>query len=84
MEVSIFAALKLEPYEQTNIFELVKTDNKLFNKLLLVFASLCVEAERLETLAREKFYPPLILFGELFGMPSEGDAQLQIGTHALN
>jgi hypothetical protein len=27
----------------------------------------------------EKIYPPFVLFGELYGLPSEGDVQLQIG-----
>ena len=40
-------ALKLVPYEQTNILELVKTENTAFNKVLLVFASLCKETTTL-------------------------------------
>ena len=40
-------ALKLVPYEQTNILELVKTENTAFNKVLLVFASLCKESTTL-------------------------------------
>ena len=33
--------------------------------------------------AVEKIYPPFVLFGELYGLPSEGEVQLQIGTHPI-
>ena len=37
-------SLNLKPYEQTNILELVKTENVVFNKVLLVFSSLSKES----------------------------------------
>ena len=41
-------ALDATPYEQTNLLELVRTDNRLFNKVLKVFAWLMDEATLLE------------------------------------
>ena len=41
-------SLSLKTYEQTPLLQLVKTDNKIFNKLLLVFTSLCSEIEHLK------------------------------------
>ncbi len=40
-------SLSLQPHEQAKFFELVKTDNKLFNKIILVFTSLCTEMKKL-------------------------------------
>jgi WASH complex subunit 7 len=40
-------ALSIAPYEQSSILELLNTENKLFNKVMLVFASLCSEASQL-------------------------------------
>jgi hypothetical protein len=40
-------SLDLAPYEQTHILRLVSTDNKIFNKVILVFASLCQEMQSL-------------------------------------
>jgi hypothetical protein len=39
-----------QAYEQTNILELIQTDNRLFNKVLKVFAWLCDETAYLEKL----------------------------------
>ncbi|KAL6052161.1 WASH complex subunit 4 [Balamuthia mandrillaris] len=71
-------ALSLQPYEQTRIFELIKTDNKLFNKMMIVFASLCVEMRTLSEEALDKFAAPFLTFGEQ-KEPAEGEAQVQIG-----
>jgi len=37
----------LQPYEQTNILEVIKTDNNLYNKITSVFASLADEIDHL-------------------------------------
>jgi WASH complex subunit 7 len=72
-------SLSVKPYEQTNLIQLIKTDNKVFNKVLLVFASVCSEIHQLKDLVRvphltvnlmvtkasQKFYGPLKLFGEV-------------------
>jgi WASH complex subunit 7 len=41
-------SLNFTPYEQTNILQLVRTDNKIFNKVVIVFASLCAEMQQLK------------------------------------
>lgn len=70
--------LNFEPYEQTKIVELTKSDNKLFNKILLVFASLSSEMKRLTDEANTRFAPPFMAFGE-DGDLGEGEAQTQVG-----
>lgn len=45
-------ALSLSSYEQTNIIELINTENKVFNKVLLVFAALCKETNQLTKLVK--------------------------------
>jgi WASH complex subunit 7 len=41
-------ALNIQPYEQTNVVQLVRTDNKVFNKVIITFAALCVEMQHLK------------------------------------
>ncbi|XP_045892168.1 WASH complex subunit 4-like [Micropterus dolomieu] len=41
-------ALKLLPYEQSSILELIKTDNKVLNKVITVYAALCSEVKKLK------------------------------------
>jgi len=55
--------LWFSPYEQANLLELVKTDNKLFNKLTQTFAALANEMELLSEEGSAKFFGPLALFG---------------------
>jgi len=79
--------LNAQPYEQTNILQLIRTDNKVFNKIITVFASLCLEIQQLQTQAKDTLYAPLKLLGEKVGngveesgvLASEGDAQIQFG-----
>lgn len=40
--------LQIQPYEQTNILQIIRTDNKVFNKIMSVFASLCLEIQFLK------------------------------------
>lgn len=60
---------------------MVRTDNKLFNKVMSVFLSLCRELTALKDEAEADFYGPLLLYGE--GVTdqtvAEGDAQVAIG-----
>jgi len=70
--------LYLQSYEQTSLIELVRTDNKLFNKIIMVFASLCLEIDQLKTQAKTKIIPVFLAFG-CNGKPEEGEAQVQIG-----
>jgi WASH complex subunit 7 len=53
--------LSFEPYEQTKLVELTKSDNKLFNKILIVFASLSSEMKRLTDEVPPAAFPPLRL-----------------------
>jgi len=73
--------LNTVPYEQTNIIQLINTENSLFNKVLLVFTALGRESTSLIQIAREKFYTPFLLFGQETDNPDpeEGEAQQQIG-----
>ncbi|XP_071816027.1 WASH complex subunit 4-like [Apostichopus japonicus] len=74
-------SLQYLPMEQTNLLELIKTDNKIFNKVMTVFASLCCEMETLKFEAENKYFPGLTFYGE--GEPDsgldEGEAQVQMG-----
>ncbi|VDI58372.1 WASH complex subunit 7, partial [Mytilus galloprovincialis] len=74
-------SLQLLPYEQTSLLQLIRTDNKIFNKIITVFASLCCEMQSLKHEAENKFYNALLFYGE--GEPDEGlqdgDAQVQMG-----
>lgn len=55
--------------------DLIKTDNKFFNKIIMAFASLCEEATEMERHAKETFYQPLAIFGEIAidQTPTDGD-----------
>ena len=52
------------PYEQTTLLQLIRTDNKILNKVLTVLAALCCEMEALKHEAESKFYPALLFYGE--------------------
>lgn len=69
------------PYEQTTVLQLIKTDNKILNKIITVLAALCTELQALKHEAETKFYNALMYYGE--GEPEEGlpegEAQIQIG-----
>nr|KAF6454249.1 WASH complex subunit 4 [Molossus molossus] len=41
-------ALKLLPYEQSSLLELIKTENKVLNKVITVYAALCCEIKKLK------------------------------------
>ena len=45
-------ALSFRPYEQTNIIQLIKSDNKVFNKVMLVYSALCSEVNQLRQTVR--------------------------------
>lgn len=56
-------SFSLDAFEQTNVIDLVKTDNKVFNKITQVFGFLGLEIDELIEQCRKKFYPSLSLFG---------------------
>lgn len=70
-------------YEQTTLYEAVKTDNQLYNKLTLVFVSLMGEADQLIDEARRRFLPQLALFGTgIHATSSSSDSSSS--PHAVN
>ena len=56
--------LQLTPYEQTTLLQLVRTDNKVLNKVVAVLATLCAECDLLKHEAETKFYTALLFYGE--------------------
>ncbi len=52
------------PYEQGSLFELIKTDNKVLNKIVIVFAALCSEIDLLIKEGENKYCWGLLLYGE--------------------
>lgn len=63
MEVTCFN-FQFLPYEQTTLLQLVKTDNKIFNKVITVLAALCCELRALRHEAETKFFNALLFYGE--------------------
>ncbi|XP_039617760.1 WASH complex subunit 4 [Polypterus senegalus] len=74
-------SLKLLPYEQSALLELIKTENKVFNKVITVFAALCCEIKKLKHEAETKFYSGLLYYGEGVSDTDtvEGENQIQMG-----
>uniref|UniRef100_A0A8C3RLI1 WASH complex subunit 4 n=1 Tax=Chelydra serpentina TaxID=8475 RepID=A0A8C3RLI1_CHESE len=74
-------ALKLLPYEQSSLLELINTENKVLNKVITVYAALCCEIKKLKYEAETKFYNGLLFYGEGATDSSmvEGDSQIQMG-----
>ncbi|KAJ3596591.1 hypothetical protein NHX12_002996 [Muraenolepis orangiensis] len=74
-------ALKLVPCEQSSLLELIKTDNKVLNKVITVYAALCSEVKKLKYEAETKFYNGLLYYGEGVSDTSvvEGESQIQMG-----
>ncbi|XP_063053067.1 WASH complex subunit 4 [Engraulis encrasicolus] len=74
-------ALQLVPHEQSSLLELIKTDNKVLNKVITVYAALCSEVKKLKYEAEHKFYNGLLYYGEGASDNSvlEGESQIQMG-----
>ncbi|KAI7811908.1 WASH complex subunit 4 [Triplophysa rosa] len=74
-------ALKLIPYDQSSLLELIKTENKVLNKVITVYAALCCEVKKLKYEAETKFYNGLVYYGEGVSDTSvvEGESQIQMG-----
>jgi hypothetical protein len=60
---------------------MISTENKLMQKVILVFANLKLEIDSLIELAQNKIYPPLSIFGESLSefQQEDGEKQLQFG-----
>ena len=77
-------SLDLSFSEQANLFELVRTDNKVLNQTIIVFSSLSLEARELCSALSTRFFPIFTLFGEQFETEADskfGASQLLIGQH---
>ncbi|KAG8138232.1 hypothetical protein E2320_004147 [Naja naja] len=74
-------ALNLLPYEQSSLLELIKTENKVLNKVITVYAALCCEIKKLKYEAETKFYNGLLFYGEgtVDSSKVEGESQIQMG-----
>jgi len=55
------------PFEQGSLFELIKTDNKVLNKIVTVFAALSTEIDFLVKEGEHKYIWGLLLYGEKAG-----------------
>ena len=53
-----------EPPERVFPVDLIVTDNDILHKVLTVIVFLCDEINELNTIAEEKFIPPLVMFGQ--------------------
>ncbi len=63
-DLLINVVFQFVPYEQTSLLQLIKTDNKVLNKVITVLAALCSEMSTLKAEAENKFYPALLFYGE--------------------
>ena len=52
------------PFEQASLIELVKTDNKLLNKLVIVYSALCCEMSLLINEGENKYITALLYYAE--------------------
>jgi WASH complex subunit 7 len=55
---------KAVPYEQGSLLQLIRTDNKVLNKIVTVFAALNSEIDFLVREGENKYSWGLLLFGE--------------------
>lgn len=72
--------LDIMPFEQASLIQLIKTDNKVLNKLVTVFSALCCELSYLIQEGEDKYCCSLLYYGEGCMATSEtGDSQVQMG-----
>jgi len=69
--------------EGTGLFDMINTENVMFNKYITVFAILSEEIEKIHSLVFGKFLGPLIVYGERPNSADQelanGEAEVQIG-----
>eukprot|EP00128_Syssomonas_multiformis_P014002 Colp12_sorted_trinity150504_noHs@12355 len=72
--------LKAKPVEKISLLQLIRTDNKTFNKVMVVFSGLCQELSEIKFEGERKFIPPLLVYGERGDDKpvDEGELQLSI------
>nr|XP_002122062.1 WASH complex subunit 4 [Ciona intestinalis] len=75
--------LQTFPEEKVALPQLIKTENKVLNKVLIALSALCVEINVLENEAVTEFYDPILFYGETASeddeKQKEGEEQLGIG-----
>ena len=81
-ETFFFVPKKGIPYEQGSLFQLIKTDNKVLNKIVTVFAALSTEVDFLIKEGENKYCWGLLLYGEKTGEDSQenGSTLILMGT----
>ncbi|CAI8002431.1 WASH complex subunit 4 [Geodia barretti] len=76
-------ALQAGHFEHATLLELIRTDHKILNKVVTVFAALCLEIDEHARKAVTKYYLPLLLYGDggtgEDGVLQDGEAQLMMG-----
>uniref|UniRef100_A0A8C9V9W1 WASH complex subunit 4 n=1 Tax=Scleropages formosus TaxID=113540 RepID=A0A8C9V9W1_SCLFO len=72
-------ALKLLPYEQSSLLELIKTENKVLNKVITVYAALCSEVKKLKYEVRTTFCNSGVFGVQKDTSMVEGESQIQMG-----
>ena len=68
--------LHMSPEERVDVNDLIRTDNDLLNRVVVVFAYLCDEVKYLEQTAEDTFYGPLLVFGEA---AHDDESELKMG-----
>lgn len=58
-----YIILQMAPFEQVSLVGLVRSENKLVNKVVLALSAVCLEASQLTEEARTNLCPPLNLYG---------------------
>lgn len=56
--------LQSSPYEHSTLVQLIDTDNKILNKVLIAFAACCAEIRLLENEAKSKYYNAILFYAE--------------------
>ncbi|KAG7168658.1 WASH complex subunit 4-like [Homarus americanus] len=75
--------LKMAPFEQPSLVQLIQSNNKLVNKVVLALSALCLEATELVDEARQQLYPPLVLYGNGVGEEGETTGESQISLSRI-
>lgn len=75
--------LRLTPFEQPSLVQLIPSNNKLVNKVVLALSALCLEATELVEEAQTHLYPPLVLYGNAVGEEGEATGKSQMALSRI-
>ncbi len=73
---------KSKRFEHATLIQLIKTDNKVLNKIVIAFAALCSECEFLINEGENKYFNAILYYGEgavTSNTSESGDSQIQMG-----